>query len=144
MSSAGSVTGGTAAAFTQGTDNWTAPSWTASVSNSTETLVFGWNTGSFQQGTDSFTANSPTVVSLPTFKAETVMTGASAALASAPTFTGSAFTSMVTGVNYDKASVQATEFTGSQATIQASGTATGNVSLTSSAKQISVTVSPDN
>lgn len=143
MSTAGSVTGGTSAAFTQGTDNWTAPSWTASVSSSTETLVFGWDTGSFQQGTDSFTANNPTVVSLPTFKAETVMTGATAALASAPTFSGSAFTSMVTNVNYDKASVQATGFTGSQATIQVSGTATGDISLTSSSKQITVTVKPD-
>lgn len=144
LSAAGTVTGGTSAAFTQGTDNWTAPSWTATVSSTTETLVFGWDTGSFQQGNDTFTANTPTAVTLPTFQSATVMTGATAALASNPVFTGSTAASVIaTAVSYSKATVQATDFTGSQATIQVSGTATGDISLASSSKTISITVNPD-
>lgn len=142
MSTAGTVTGGTSAAFQQGTDNWTAPSWTATVSSSTETLVFSWNSGAFQQGSDSFTANQPTAVTLPTFQNATVMTGASAALNSAPTFTGSTYASaIVTSVSYNQASIQGTEFTGSQATIQTTGTASGDVTLTKTEKTQTVTVS---
>ena len=146
MSTAGSVTGGTSAAFTQGTDQFTAPTWTASVPEtggvSTENLVFSWAAGSFQQGSDTFTANTPTNVTLPTFQNATVMTGASAALASAPTFTGSTAASIIaTQVSYDKATVQGTDFTGSQATIQATGTASGDVTLTKTAKTETVTVS---
>ena len=52
----GTVTAGSAAAFTQGTDTFT-----ATVAN--ENLTLG-----FIQGTDSFTPNAPTAVTLPTFK----------------------------------------------------------------------------
>ena len=159
---AGSVTAGSAASFTrgsfnggsftQGTDTWTAPVLTTSVSG--ETLTIGFSAGSFSQGTDNFTAathgndtfvaNTPTTVTLPTFEEKTVMTDASAALASTPTFTGTKETGLkVTAASYDKASVSAQSFTGTAATINSTGTATGDVTLTKSSKTINITVNPD-
>ena len=146
----GSVSAGTAASFTQGTDQFTAPTWSASVPTtvvdgqtvSTENLTFSFNAGSFTQGSDTFNANTPTSVTLPTFSSVTVMTGASAALASAPVFTGSTATDIVvTGVSYDKAAIGTTGFTGTEATIQSTGTASGDVTLTKTEKTINVTVS---
>ena len=142
----GTVSAGTAASFTQGTDQFTAPTWSATVPESagvsTENLVFSFTAGSFQQGSDTFSANTPTSVTLPTFSSVTVMTGASAALASAPVFTGSKATDIVvTGVSYDKATVGNTGFTGTEATIQSTGTASGDVTLTKTDKQINITVS---
>ena len=165
---AGSVTAGSAASFTsgafdggsftQGTDQFIAPSWSATVPNdpetqkSTETLVISFSAGSFSQGTDSFTpashdadtfhANTPTSVTLPTFKEQSVMTGASAELDAAPTFTGTtAENALVTEVNYDKAGVQSQTFSGTEATISSTGTASGDVTLTKTEKDINVTVS---
>lgn len=141
----GTVSAGTAASFTQGTDQFTAPTWTATVPESegvsTENLVFTFNAGSFTQGSDTFNANTPTSVTLPTFEAKTVMTGASAELAAAPTFTGTTATdALVTGVAYDKATVGSTGFTGTEETISSTGTASGDVSLTRTEKTINVTV----
>lgn len=165
---AGSVTAGSAASFTsgsfnggsftQGTDSFTAPTWTATVptdsttGDSTENLVFSFSAGSFTQGSDSFTAathgadtfnaNTPTTVTLPTFKEQSVMTGASAELATAPTFTGTTATNaLVTGVAYDKATVETQTFTGTQATISSTGTASGDVTITKTEKTVPVTVS---
>ena len=169
---AGSVTAGSAASFTEGAfdpgsctkakDTFVAPTWTATVTTtedpethkqvSTETLVFSFNAGSFTEGAlsytapsknaDTFVANTPTSVTLPTFKEQSVMTGASATLDAAPTFTGTTATNaLVTGVAYDKATVESQEFTGTEATISSTGTATGDVSLTKTEKTETVTVS---
>lgn len=152
--------------FTRGVDSYTAPTWTATVPDttvtdpetgnpvtvSTENLQFSFNAGSFTQGVDSFTpathgedtftANTPTSVTLPTFKEQSVMTAASAELDAAPTFTGTTATNaLVTGVNYDKATVDSQSFTGTEATISSTGTASGDVTLTKTEKTINVTVS---
>lgn len=96
MTSAGSVTGGTAASFTQGTDSFTAPSYTVT----SETLTIG--DASFTQGSDTFTANTPTAVTLPSrSSAKTVWTGYNSGVsntyAAAQTFTGTADTVSVSG-----------------------------------------------
>ena len=183
----GSVTAGSAASFTegaftqgsftQGTDQWTAPVLTTSVSG--ETLTIGFSAGSFQQGTDSYTsaskaadtfvANVPTSVSLPTFEKISPLSSVSAELAAAPVFTGTkadnalvtgvaydkasvdahTFTGttaenvLVTAVNYDKAGVQSAGFTGTEATINSTGTSAGDVTLAKSDKTITIQVSPD-
>ena len=131
----GSVTAGSAAtftsgtfsggSFTQGTDQFTAPVLTTSVSG--ETLTISFSQGSFSQGTDSYTPAShgadtfsggaPTEVTLPTFKAETVVDGITSASSTQPTFTGT------------------------EATISSTGTATGDVDLTKTDKTKTVTVS---
>lgn len=155
----GSVTAGTAASFTrgsfsggsfkQGDDSFVAPTWSATVTN--EVLTFSFSAGSFTQGTDSFTpathgadtftANTPTAVTLPTFEKKTVLTGVSAS-ASTPEFTGTKATNaLITGVTYDKATVNSATFTGTEATIDSTGTATGTVSLTKTSKTVEVTVS---
>lgn len=133
----GSVTAGSAASFTsgtfsggsftQGTDQFTAPTLTTTVAN--ETLTIGFTAGSFSQGSDTFvaathgadtfTANTPTAVTLPTFTSETVVDGITSATSTQPTFTGT------------------------EATISSSGTASGSVSLTKSDKTISITVTPN-
>ena len=133
----GSVTAGSAASFTsgtfsggsftQGTDQFVAPTLTTTVATGTETLVIGFTAGSFTQGTDSFTAathgadtfqaNTPTAVTLPTFTAETVVDGITSASSTQPTFSGT------------------------EATISSTGTATGDVDLTKTAKTETVTVS---
>jgi len=133
----GSVSAGTAASFTrgtfnggsftQGTDSFTAPTLTTSVSG--ETLTISFDEGSFTQGSDSFTAathgedtfspNTPTSVTLPTFTPVTVATGIESATSTQPSFTGTA------------------------ATISSTGTATGDVTLTKSNKTVTITVSPD-
>lgn len=89
---AGSVTAGSAAAFTQGTDTFTQGTdtftqgtdvFTAEVAAGTETLTLGFTQGtdsfaqgsdSFVQGSDDFTANTPTSVTLPTSKDTSVVT----------------------------------------------------------------------
>ena len=101
---AGSVTAGSAASFTQGTDSFTqgedtftqgtdsftqgTDTFTATVSNEVLTLDFSQGSDSFtqgedsftqgsdtfSQGSDSFTANTPTAVTLPTSKDTTVVT----------------------------------------------------------------------
>ena len=124
--SAASFTSGTfsGGSFTQGTDQFVAPVLTTSVSG--ETLTISFSAGSFTQGSDSFTAathsadtfvaNTPTSVTLPTFTAETVVTGITSASSTQPTFTGT------------------------EATISSTGTASGDVSLTKTAKTETVTV----
>lgn len=155
---AGSVTAGTAAqyqrgtfsggSFAQGTDQFVAPVLTTSVSG--ETLTIGFSAGSFTQGSDTFTPashgndtftpNTPTSVVLPTFEQKTVMESATAELEANPTFTGTKETGLkVTGVSYDKAGIQSQTFTGTQATITSSGTATGDVTLTKTDKTITIT-----
>lgn len=119
----GSFSGGS---FTQGTDSFTAPVLTAEVATGTETLSISFNAGSFTQGSDSFTPashgadtftpNTPTSVTLPTFKSQTVATGITSASSTQPTFTGT------------------------EATISSSGTATGDVTLTKTDKTKTVTV----
>lgn len=159
LSSAGSVEAGSAASFTsgsfnggsftQGTDQFTAPVLTTSVAN--ETLTIAFSAGSFTQGSDSFTAathgadtfsaNTPTAVVLPQFGSKTVLTGAAAELDNAPVFTGTkADDIVVTGVSYDKASVNEHSFSGTEATISSTGTATGDVTLTKTEKTQTVTV----
>lgn len=75
--SAGSVTAGEAASFTQGTDNFTqgTDSFTASVdANGVMSFSFSQGSDTFTQGSDSFTANTPTAVTLPTSKNTSVVT----------------------------------------------------------------------
>ena len=135
----------TAGSFTRGVDSFTPAS----------------------HGADTFTANTPTAVTLPTFEEKDVLDGATAALDAAPEFTGTkaaglqvtgvnydkagvqsasfsgtkAENALVTGVTYDKAGVQSAGFTGSEATISSTGSATGDVTLTKTAKTETVTVS---
>ena len=125
--SAASFTSGTfnGGSFTQGTDQFTAPVLTTSVSG--ETLTISFSQGSFTQGNDSFTpashgadtfqANTPTSVTLPTFTSQTVATGITSATSTQPTFSGT------------------------EATISSTGTASGDVELTKTAKTETVTVS---
>lgn len=157
----GSVTAGSAASFTSGTfsggsftrgvDTFVAPALTTTVDSSTETLTIGFSAGSFTQGVDSFTpashgadtftANTPTAVTLPTFEKISPLSSVSAALATAPEFTGTKATGLqVTAVNYDKAGVQSAGFTGTAATISSTGTASGDVELTKTDKTKTVTV----
>lgn len=72
---AGSVTNGSAASATM-------PTLTLTPDNN-ENLTISWTDGSF-------TANVPTSVTLPTSKETSVLNGASAELAAAPTFSGTA------------------------------------------------------
>lgn len=158
----GSVTAGTAATFTQGTDTFVkpthtadvfvAPTWSASV-DANEVLTFSFSAGSFTQGTftqgsftqglDTFTANTPTAVTLPTFEKKQPLSNVGAELASTPVFTGTKATdALVTGVTYDKASVQSATFSGTEETISSTGTATGDVTLTKTNKTVNVTVAP--
>ena len=131
---AGSVSAGSAASFTrgtfsggsftQGTDQFTAPQLTTSVSG--EVLTISFSQGSFTQGQDSFTAashgedtfvaNTPTEVVLPTFESKEVVTGITSATSTQPTFTGT------------------------EAVISSTGTATGDVTLTKTDKTKTVTV----
>ena len=131
----GSVSAGSAASFTsgafnggsftQGTDQFTAPVLTTSVSG--ETLTISFSQSSFSQGTDSYTpashgadtfqANTPTAVTLPTYDSATVVTGITSASSTQPTFSGT------------------------EATISSTGTASGDVELTKTAKTETVTVS---
>lgn len=164
LSSAGTATAGTAAtftggtfyggSFTQGSDTYVSPAFSASVASGTENLVLTWASGSFTQGTDTyasathaadtFVANTPTAVTMPTFTEATLMTGASAALAADPVFTGSKATNiLVTGVTYDAATVSAATFSGTEATINSTGTAAGNVNLTKGNKDVTITVTPN-
>lgn len=96
FASAGSVTAGSAASATM-------PTLTFTPDGSTENLTISWTDGSF-------TANVPTAVTLPTSKETSVMTGASAELATTPEFTGTAADLAVAG------SISAT-FSGTPATI---------------------------
>ena len=88
--------------------------------------------------TTKFNGGTPTAVTLPTFDNATVMTGATAA------FTGTEVKNFqVTGVDYLNQEVDTHTFTGTEATISSTGTATGTVNLTKTNKDISITVSPD-
>ena len=125
---------GTLPSFTQGAK----AQWSASVDNN-ETLSFSFTANgddTFSKGTlPSYTEGAFSQGTLPTLAAAgtTVVTGITSATASAPTFTGDKFaasftgasanitatftgdkTSVVSGVNYDKATVDAekTKFTG--------------------------------
>jgi len=91
VTSRGSVTSGSAARFTQGSDSFTAPSLTFTADDANSNLNIGWSAGSFTQGSDSFTANTPTSVTLPGTSSTTitVLTGITSATAAAQTFTGS-------------------------------------------------------
>ena len=100
----GSVTNGSAASMVL-------PTWNATVTG--ENLVFSWNAGSF-------TPNVPTTVALPTSKNTEVMTGATAALDSAPAFTGT--TSSVTVAGTPSGTVT---FTGETSNVSVSGTPAG-------------------
>ena len=121
----GSFSGGS---FTQGADLFNAPSLSLSVDEN-EVLTIGFSAGSFTQGQDSFTAathgadtfktNTPTQVTLPTFKEQTVMTNASAELNNAPTFTGT------------------------QETIRALGPVGGEIAVERSDKTVTITVTGD-
>ena len=131
----GSVTAGSAATFTEGAfhpgscskaaDQFVAPVLTTSVSG--ETLTISFSQGSFTEGQLSFTAPSkdadtfnggtPTAVVLPTYDSATVVTGITSASSTQPTFSGT------------------------EATISSTGTATGDVELTKTAKTETVTVS---
>lgn len=93
---AGSVSAGTAASCTM-------PVLTITP-DANENLTIAWTDGSF-------TANVPTSVTLPTSKETAVMTGAAAALESAPVFTGTSEVLPVVGT------VSQPTFSGTQATI---------------------------
>jgi len=158
----GSVTPGSAASFTrgsfsggsftQGTDSFSAGSFSATVAEGTEILTISFTAPTFSQGSDSFTPAShgddtfsggaPTQVTLPTFEEKTVMTGATAELDAAPTFTGTKETGLkVTAASYDKASVASQSFTGTEATINSTGTAAGDVTVGTQSNSKTVTVS---
>ena len=121
--------------FTQGSK----ASWSANVNEASETLSFSFTANdlpTFTQGAKaSYTEGTFNAVTLPELAAAgtTVVTGITSATASAPVFTGDKFaasftgasaditatftgdkTSVVSGVNYDKATVDAaaTKFTG--------------------------------
>ena len=99
---AGSVTAGEAASA-----SCTMPTLVFTPDNN-ENLTISWTDGSF-----SFTANTPTAVTLPTSKQTSVLSGASAALDAAPTFSGTAASFAVEG------SISAS-FSGTAATITVS------------------------
>lgn len=100
---AGSVTAGSAAQFTQGTDTFT-----ADYDADTETVTFG-----FTQGTDSFTANVPTAVTLPTSKETDVVTqqgtvtSGTIDVPSAATFTGTEDQAVSVSATYTPAGTNA-------------------------------------
>ncbi len=126
--SAGSVTAGVAASATL-------PTWSATVVG--ENLTFAWNQGAF-------TPNTPTSVTLPTSKNTSVVTGVSAELHAAPSFTGTEDTIAVSGTAAGSCAFTGTEatievegtaagtaaFTGTQATLEVSGTAAGTAAFT--------------
>ncbi len=88
---------------------------------------------------DTFNAGTPTAVTLPTFEDVTVLTGATA------TFTGTEVENFqVTDVSYDRATANGGTFTGTAATVSVTGTATGDVELTKTAKTVTVTPDPKN
>ena len=114
-----------------------------SAANTSEALTgTGFNAGSYTPA--EFSAGK-----LPTLgTAQTVVTGITSAVASAPTFTGDKFGATFTGAssditakfagtegevsvsgNYDKASVKSASFTGTEATIS-HGVAKSNVTVT--------------
>lgn len=143
----GAFTSGT---FTQGKDTFVAPTLTTSVAN--ETLVINFVPGSFTQGNDTYksaakakdtwSAGSVTKVTLPTFNSVDLVSGVSAALAAAPTFTGTEGDVSVTGTT--AGSITGLSFTGTSASLSASAAVTGTVNstFTGSATSISVTGTP--
>ena len=119
----GSVTNGTAAQFTQGTD-----SFTATVAS--ENLTLG-----FTQGTDSFTANTPTAVSLPTFTNQTLVSAVTADAGSVNvpatfTFTGTEETVSTTGTTSGVAVADIT-YTPAGTNATSAVTTTGSVAYSS-------------
>lgn len=115
--SAGSVTEGSAASATM-------PTLTFTPDASTENLTISWTDGSF-------TANVPTAVTLPTSKQTSVLNGATAELAAAPTFSGTEATLNVSGTAAGSAS-----FSGTEATLSVAG----SVSSSFSGTQATITV----
>ncbi len=129
LDTAGSTTAGSAAAFTQGTDTFTqgtdtftqgTDTFTATVTNEVLSLDFTQGTDSFTQGsdtfaqgTDSFTANTPTAVTLPTFKDQTVITdvtssGGSVTVPDTATFEGTANQAVSVSATYTPAGTNGT------------------------------------
>ena len=99
---AGSVTNGSAASA-----SCTMPTLTFTP-DANENLTISWSDGSF-----SFTANTPTAVTLPTSKETSVLSGATAALDAAPTFSG-------TAASFDVEGTIDASFSGTPATITVS------------------------
>ena len=81
----------------------------------------------------SFTPNTPTQVTLPTSKNTTVVSGVAAELHTAPQFTGTEASLEVSGTAAGSAS-----FTGTEATLEVSGTAAGSASFTGSQGNVAV------
>lgn len=114
---AGSVTNGSAASCTL-------PTLTFTPDGTNENLTISWTAGSF-------TTNTPTAVTLPTSKETSVLNGASAELAAAPTFSGTEATISVSGTTAGSAS-----FSGTAADLAVEGT----ISATFSGSQATITV----
>lgn len=115
----GAVTAGVAASCTL-------PVLETSVSG--ETLTLSWTSGEF-------TANTPTVVTLPSFSSQTIVSGISSATSSQPSFTGtgvdlefSGSTMSSTGSFTPAGSVSQPSFTGSSGSVSVTGTPSGTVS----------------
>ena len=158
--SAGSVTPGvaptftegafTAGSFAQGTDNFVAPTLTTSVDG--ETLTINFTAGSFTQGKDTyksstkakdtFTAGSHTEVDLPTFEDIDIISDVTAALATAPTFTGTGEDITVTGSS--SGSITDLKFVGNSATLSSSAPLSGTINsqFTGKATAVSLTGTP--
>lgn len=140
----------TAGSFTQGTDNFVAPTLTTSVDG--ETLTINFTAGSFTQGKDTykssakakdtFTAGSPTAVTLPTFNDIDIISDVTAALASAPTFTGTDEDITVTGVS--NGSITDLKFVGTSATLSTSAPISGTINseFTGTAATVSLVGTP--
>ena len=158
--SAGSVTPGiaptftegafTAGSFAQGTDNFVAPTLTTSVDG--ETLTINFTAGSFTQGKDTyksstkakdtFTAGSQTAVDLPTFEDIDIISDVTAALATAPTFTGTGEDITVTGSS--SGSITDLKFVGTSAILSSSAPLSGTINsqFTGKATAVSLTGTP--
>ena len=101
----------------------TMPTLQTTVAN--EKLTLNWTDGSF-------TANTPTVVTLPTFDSQTIVSGIESAEATAPTFSGtgvqltfSGTTMTSTGMYQPEGSVSQPTFSGEAVSVSVSGTPTG-------------------
>lgn len=154
VTSVGTLPSKTADTFTpNGDDTFTAgsqASWSANVDDDSETLSFSFTANTlptFKQGAKAaYTEGAFSAGTLPTLAASatTVVTGIKSASASAPTFTGDKFaasftgtaaditatfagekTSVVSGVSYDKAAIDAskTKFTGAAISLNVGGIA---------------------
>ena len=116
---AGSVTAGSAASCTL-------PTFSATYDESTENLSLSWNAGSF-------TPNTPTAVTLPTSKETSVLTGVSAALHEAPSFSGTE-----ASINVEGTAAGTATFSGTEASINVEGTAAGSATFSGTPATITV------